>query len=419
MENNKAIKIHGEKIKSKHVQQFPLGRDEFMYKRRGPWPQPAPDHPMFMAAEVLHPARAEKWDWKMTAGLNYLKALITKLPLACRNWFLNSRMEHISDEQFTAMLTANTYSKYMRRRTADYFDDSNFVERLGPLDPGKQYFSVDFTPVQDIETYPGIYVAPTITLFERSGERETAVPLAISIGNLVGDKWQHNVITPEDENAWRLSKYFVLQGGAHVVTLSGHPATHFPYDTINAVTQSSVPMKHTIFKLLKPHLRLQLAVNNAVLEGGNSVVSESKGTFYAPYSGTGTNVRQLVAAGFIGYPHLLSKYQPSETPTDAYPRWYYPMGPRDIPSDFGRVLSAYYSTVQSFVRKVVAEIVAMENTDRGQEEIYYITEWARNIARWLPGFPNDKEIMKLDDNGDPKLVCALTTFIWDVSVAHT
>jgi hypothetical protein len=32
-----------------HTHTFPLPRTDFMYLRRGPWPQPAPDHPMAMA----------------------------------------------------------------------------------------------------------------------------------------------------------------------------------------------------------------------------------------------------------------------------------------------------------------------------------------------------------------------------------
>ena len=42
-----------------HTKAFPLPKSDFMYQRSGPWPQPAPDHPMAMAAEVLHLPKAD------------------------------------------------------------------------------------------------------------------------------------------------------------------------------------------------------------------------------------------------------------------------------------------------------------------------------------------------------------------------
>ncbi len=374
---------------------------------------------MGMAAEVLHPSKFDQDDWNHTARWNYFKALVTKLPLAFYNWFVHSKIDHLPDAEFAWILTTTNYSKFLRRRSADDLATTDFGHRLGPLDAARQYLSADFTPIQDVQPYPGMYVAPTIVLLARDGERGPSRVLAISIGHLEGSQWRHVVLTPEDVNAWTLAKYFVIQGGAHMVALCGHPATHFPYDTVNAVTQSSVPVKHTLFKLLKPHLRLQLAVDNAVLEGGHSVVSESHGEFYAPFVGTSTEVRQLVAAGYLGYPNPLSKYDPSETPGPAHPRWSYDKAVRDIPSDYGVYLAAYHDTVRRFVRKVVAHILAMKDSEQGREEIYYIRRWAHYIAGWLPGFPDDNEILAPDENGDPRLVMAVSTFIWDVAVAHS
>ncbi|MGK2914450.1 MAG: hypothetical protein ACSLE5_08355 [Porticoccaceae bacterium] len=373
---------------------------------------------MAMAAEVLHPSPADQEDWNRTVRWNYIKALVTKLPLAFYNWFVHSRIDHLPDAEFAAILATTNYSKFLRRRSADELAATEFGRRLGPLDPARQYLTADFTPIQDVQPYPGMYVAPTIVLLARDGERGSAGVLAISIGHLEGDGWQHVVLTPADVKAWVLAKYFAIQGGAHMVTLCGHPATHFPYDTVNAITQSSVPMKHTLFKLLKPHLRLQLPVDNAVLEGGNSVVSETRGEFYAPFVGTSTEVRQMVAAGYLGYPNPLSKYAPADAPGPAHPRWSYATAVRDIPSDYGLYLTAYHDTVKRFVRKVVAHILAMQDSDRGREEIYYIRRWAHYIAGWLPGFPDDDEILAMDESGDPRLVTAVTTFIWDVAIAH-
>lgn len=403
-----------------HQQSFPLPRSAFLHDRRGPWPQPAPDHPMGMAAEVLHPAKSDDQDWNRTAGMNYLKALVTKLPLALYNWFIHYRIDHIGDREFASLLESTNYSKYLKLKTVEQLADSDFAARLGPLAADRQYLVATFTPIQDVVPYPGIHVAPTLVLLSRPMPQPASGPrkfppcevLAISIGHLEQQRWKQVVVTPVDSHAWVLAKYFALQGGAHIVALTGHPATHFPYDTVNAVTQSSVPMHHTLFQLLQPHLRLHLSVDHAVLEGGNSVVSESRGTFYAPFAGPSDSVRNLVAAGYLGYPNRLSTYTRNEPPATGIPAWSYANAVHDVPSDYGSFLKAYHQSIRRFVRTVVATI-------HSEEEHYYIRRWAQYIADWLPGFPNGEQIMERDAHGDPKLVDAVTTYIWDVAIAHS
>lgn len=407
---------------NQHVKTYPRDRGDFLYNRAGPWPQPAPDHPMAMAAEVLHPAKADKLDWKRTAGRTYFKTMLTSIPRAAYNAYTRGRVEDISDEVFAELLTTTIYSKYLRGTELVPLPP-DLRAAVDPLDDRLRHYTMDFTPMQDIAPYDGIWVSPTVTLFsvDPAGGRYRA--LAIRIGHLDAGtrKWSSIVVTPEDAEAWTLSKYFVLQGAGHVTTLAGHPATHFPFDTVNAITASAVPMDHTLFKLLLPHMRLALAVNHAVLEGGNSVVSETHGEIYAPYSAPGARVRVLVAAGYIGYPHALSSYANSSTPTPAYPKWEYPLVPRalDIPSDFGRVLKAYHETITEFVRKVVAYVLTQPDQRKRDEEIYYIQCWAHYIAHWMPGFPDADRILELDEKGDPYLVSAVTAYIWDVSVAHS
>jgi hypothetical protein len=160
-------------------------------------------------------------------------------------------------------------------------------------------------------------------------------------------------------------------------------------------------------------------VNHAVLEGEHSVVSESRGEFFAPFVGPGTEIRQLVAAAYVGYPHDLSRYARSDHPWPDFPEWRFPLEPRFAPSDFGRITSAYHKVIKDFVRKVVAGIFARADTTEGEEELYYVKRWARYVAQWLPGFPDDTMILENDAAGDPNLVNALTGYIWDVSVLHS
>jgi len=399
---------------------FPLPRSAFRYGRTGPWPQPAADQPMYMAAEVMHLPKAEQRHWNWTVRINYFKAMLTKLPLALYNWFIHNRIDHATDAECAWMLTTTCYAKYLRRRTAAQLAGSNFEQHLGPFDPKRDYLISDFTTMQDLDPYPGMHVAPTVVLFGRVASGKAYELLAISIGHLQGDRWQHLVMTPADGHAWTLAKYYAIQGAAHMTSLSGHPATHFPYDTVNAITVSAIPTAHTLFKLLEPHLELHLAVDHAVLEGGSSIVSERHGEFYAPYVCNGTNIRQLVPTGYIGYPNPLSKYAPSNEPGPNYKPWTYPTAAPDIPSDYGRFLAEYYDTVRGYVREVVAHIAALGDTRQGEEERYYIQRWAHYIAQVLPGFPDEHAILAPGSDGDPypNLVLALTTYIWDVAIAH-
>ena len=399
---------------------FPLPRSAFRYGRTGPWPQPAADQPMFMAAEVMHLPKAEQKHWNWTVRINYIKAMLTKLPLAFYNWFVHSRIDHATDAECAWMLTTTCYAKYLRRRTAEQLKGSDFETTLGRFDPQREYLISDFTTMQDLDPYPGIHVAPTVVLFGRAASGKGYELLAISIGHLEGNRWKHLVLTPADSHAWTLAKYYAIQGAAHMTSLSGHPATHFPYDTVNAITVSSIPTAHLLFKLLEPHLELHLAVDHAVLEGGDSIVSERHGEFYAPYACNGTNIRQLVPTGYIGYPNPLSKYEPSNEPGPNYKPWTYPKAAPDIPTDYGRFLAAYYETVRGYVREVVGQIAALGDSAQGAEQRYYIQRWAHYIAQVLPGFPDEHAILAPGSDGDPypNLVAAVTTYIWDVGIAH-
>lgn len=397
-----------------------LPRTDFLGLRQGPWPQPAPDSPMGMVAEVLHPLAEDVRHWNWTARINYIKALVTKFPLALYNWFIHNRIEHLSDAECARMLTTSSYSKFLRRRSASQLDDTIFRARLGAFDAQTEYLLTDFTTMTLIRPYPGIHVAPTISLCARARPGDACVLLAIAIGHQERADWKYVVLTPEDRNAWTLAKYFVIQGAGHMISLSGHPASHFPYDTVNAITVSAVPMRHTLFRLLEPHLPLHLAVDNAVLQGGHSIVSETRGEIYAPFAGCSDEVRKLVPTGYQGFP---APEALGGAPIQNYRPWTYPRNAGDIPSDYGRVLSAYYATVRRFVQKAVAHIDRMRGTDEGEEERYYIGIWAWHISQWLPGFPDRETILAPDDARPdepmPRLTDALTTYIWDVAVAHS
>ena len=50
-----------------------LTPDHFLYGRKGPWPQPSPDHPLKEAAEVLNVPLVEGIVWDLAVGVRLLR----------------------------------------------------------------------------------------------------------------------------------------------------------------------------------------------------------------------------------------------------------------------------------------------------------------------------------------------------------
>ena len=75
------------------------------------------------------------------------------------------------------------------------------------------------------------------------------------------------VFTNADGEAWRMARYFLLQGAIHRINLIDHTEVHFPPDAINAITKTVLPKDNLVLRLLQPHLWLSMCVNNTVLEG--------------------------------------------------------------------------------------------------------------------------------------------------------
>ncbi|HKX99836.1 MAG TPA: hypothetical protein VJL86_08960 [Steroidobacteraceae bacterium] len=398
-----------------------LSRDDFMGQRKGPWPQPAPDSPVGMAAEVLHPPEDDLKLWKRRTQRYYIRELVTKFPLALYNWFFQYRIDHLSDQEVAEMMTTSSYSKFLRKRTAAELRDTIFHERLAFADD-VGYLISDFTTMKRVKPKPGMYAAPTVSLFAPKPGSKDYECLAIAIGHQEGADWRYVVLMPGDEDAWMLAKYFVIQGASHMICLSGHPASHFPYDTVNAVTVTALPKDHTLFRLLEPHLPLHLSVDHSVLQGRASIVSQSHRPIYSPFVGTNDNVRALVPTGYRGCdaPQELSR-DPGCLQRQNYRKWSYPKDGGQIPSDYGRVLRAYYATVRRFVVKVVNHIATIADEGQRGLELHFIRHWADYIEQWLPGFPDEDSVLVDGDAADrfPNLTTAVTTYIWAVAVAHS
>ncbi|MDD0851999.1 lipoxygenase family protein [Halobacteriovorax sp. GB3] len=363
-----------------------LGPKSFMYGRKGPWPQPSPAHPQGEAFAVIHLPFIEKLDWWIHIGSRYMYSLGMAPFMLLKALFFNG-LSPVSDTEFHAILTNSMMSKFLCPK----LDEDDLINFKDVLEEGERYMITDLQAVQTVKPYKGIHVSATKTLFKMkmndANEMEYEV-VAIYVFKT------NELFRPTDGDAWELAKYFVLQGGAICATLVVHPNLHFPLDAINAITKTSLPKKHPIVQLLKPHMRFTLPLENAVLTFGLSVLKNKPWMSYAPYPGHYDGLRDLLVEGFTGIKG-----------NDSYPPYEFPMNPPKIYSKYGDFQQAYFDVMYTFVSKVLEKV---DPNDR------YVISWANYISEHVPGFPSGSEIFEGDN-----LVRAVTSYFWSITVAHS
>jgi hypothetical protein len=357
---------------------------DFLYGRKGPWPQPCPDHPYGEAPGVIHLPLGEWVDWWLKIGARFAFLWPVLTPVYFLSGLLHPGLKEVSDDEFHEYLTNSMMARFITPKL-DKVDLEIFSSYM---EAGKNYYVVDLDPVRVVETFKGMYVSPTKTLLVEVGEEKFEI-LCIWMDKTA------EVINPRDGDAWKLAKYFVLQGGALCATMVVHPLQHFPMDSINAVTKTALPKNHTLFKLLHEHMRFTLPLENAVLNFKMSLLHNDRWwKTYAPFPGPYQGIRDLLVEGFTGIHN-----------NDSYPPFTYPRRPPKIYSGYGVFLDAYYETIYNFVDKVVKTI---------PPDDHYVSNWADYISNWIPGFPNGKEIRQ-----GKTLTEVVAYYIWDVTVGHT
>ena len=371
----------------------------FLYARKGPWPQPSPRRPLGTSPEVLHLPWQEKLDWQRHIGLRYLRDLFLYAPISLVKAVRFRELPVIPDPDLSSVLTRGIYSRFLA--PLDEVDEEAFAGRYDPDDGGVR-FKLDFSPIAGVHPYHGMYVSPTVTLVDApSGRVEDLAVRAIAIGD------QRLVLGPEDGESWDLAKYYVLQGCSYATLFTGHPNVHFPFDTVNAVTKGSLPTDHLLFKVLYPHLRFSLVLDNAVLQSPSSVISNYQSTIYDPFTARASDgLMSFFVAGYKGQPG-----------NSAYPAYHYPTRERGLglpPTPYGEFLGRYFDPFLEFATAVVDHMT--------EEELGFAQEWARWIHVWIPGFPDldfrhaDEEVIA---ESKAKLAHAVAVVLWDVTVVHS
>lgn len=383
---------------------------DYYYNRKGPWPQPQPSHPFGFAPGVVHVPKDEVKKWNRTIGIHYKITFLTYWPVSMKYAFQNRSLKPVSDAEFEELLTHSSFSKFIsnelneREKYPENEKLTIFKEFLD-AEPEEKFFVSDFTLLEHCLSYPGIFTAPTISLFKGDlvdGKRKV---VAIYFPDTP------LMLEPKDGNAWELAKYFVLQGAAIRISSSAHANLHFPYDSINAVSKTCLPKDSVLLRLLKPHLDLTLELNYSVLNSPTSPIVNNQKLPFAAFPAPEGGLAGMFLYGYNGI-----EGNPS------YPKYKFQIVPDTFHSDYGTFLMAYYDTIFDFVHKVVEQIPQDEFTD--------IMIWADYVKTWVPDFPSGKEFFHLDQNGEAKfkkrdengekslLSRVIANIIWDLSIGH-
>lgn len=345
----------------------------------GPRPMPSRRYPLAMPPSVARIPLAEFLELGVYVVSRLKLTSLVYQPLAYAYAQSHPHPKPLTNNEITQIFTRTVFSRFLNPK----LDPADLKTFKKYIKPGAQYQKVDFSLMSRLFAFSGLYTAPTVMLFEK--DRHELKPVAIKINN--------QVLAPSQKNAWELAKFFVLQGANYHLVLGFHPWVHFPMDTLIAATKSILPKNHLLYKLMAPHMRFTLALNNRVLEHPRTIVENLQDENYSPYTAPGASIRSFMSAMFLGVEG-----------NSSFPAYRYTNGPCQIDSPYGEFLNSYYAVILKFTRQILSQI---------QKNDPDVIKWADTISQWLPGFPDGKSIFK-----DENLARSVAHFIWDVSVVH-
>ena len=358
---------------------------DYLYGTRGPWPRPSPlalGDEMPSTAVLLPDQELERFRVTLVKRYNrqvrygWIKPYLESL-------FFRG-LEPLSDEDLLCTLTDTVHSRFLNP-VLDPIDEEAFGPILREHSRADQIYKVDFSALALVEPLPEIYFASTVTLIQRDREGMHSL-LAIAIDGVV--------LRAGCGPAWELAKYFVLQGSAIHSIECFHPLVHFPYNAANALTKTLLPKNHVLFRLLLPHLDLQLPLDYGAMYHPKAVTRNNQEEIYTPFGDKENSIFNLISAGYRGIEG-----------NSSYPGYRFELGSGTIHSDYGIFLQQYYQTILRFVEQVVTQIPDSDP---------YVKRWAKVIGQYVPGFPDDQEILRLGI-----LAQTVATMICNYSVTHT
>lgn len=339
-----------------------------------------PKNPKKAAPRVVNIWKHEFLRFIFFRHLKWWATHILYLPVAVYDFLTKKSVKVPDDDSFARIFSYSLCSKMLSSEFTSE-DLKTFEPWMQAQSVNSIFYKLDYTFMAQATPDPGMFASPTVCLFKLNGDQYLE-PLVIKVGDCC--------IAPENIDAWKMAKLMVLHNVNYAVIVSYHPLLHFPMDAINVHTLK-LPSSHILHQLLKPHLMLQLRINNAVRYSRISVRKPVQNLSYTPFFGDTSSLTMALYSGFDDR----RTFRP----------YRFKAGPPDFPFAYGHYLKSYYNTVYDYVKKVVGHIPSKDPL---------VAEWAENIAEWTPGFPGKDEIFQGDN-----LASAIATFIFDVSIEHS
>jgi hypothetical protein len=374
-----------------------LPPDQFLYGRKGPWPQPSPAHPLKEAAEVLNIPLAESLIFDATIGRRLVEEQIGYAGLASVGAAADLTLPIPTDDEFNTYMLGTCYTRYLQPASTS---DITCNKNSGAV----KYWKYDFSAMVLVKPLEGLYCAPVVCFFEEDTNKKRR---CVEIKFRADKPDRQDVSVCPGDNAWGLGKIYALQGAAYHMLFVVHPTLHMPMDSVIAITKTTLPHIHPLFQLLYPHTGYTLALDNAVLEGSYSVVNDNaQGTWFDPLTGDAYNLKLLFAAGYTGLKDWNGHKNWFGT---SYPPYDYTKPQMGFDSAYGAWLSDYYDVFTGF-SYVIAETALKADSD---PDASYLKRWARYNNTYVLGFPDENAIIDQDC-----LTQTLATFMWDLTVSH-
>lgn len=354
----------------------------YKFSIQAPWPQPSPHDPLNLPPTVLHVPEGEISDFLNRIVDRYVRTLRDYWPRALAYSIKHPKLETCTDEEFVHFMTDTPLVRCISE-TLDARDEALFADVRKPR--GGKLIKVDSRILDGLDTLPEMHNGNGTALLHRNKAGEHTL-LAIAFGK--------EVFTPADGDHWTLAKSHLLQGATLALILGMHPRIHFPCDPINALSKTILPPEHTLSRLLAPHHYMQLPLDFAVLYIDRSVAHNNQREIYTPFT--------LTRGGFLT---LMSRAYKGMRGNSATPAYRFRLGGEYTYGRYGEFLSAYYEVILAFVEKVLADVPEGDPA---------IKRWADEISRYVPGFPNGRQIFEGDT-----LAQTVATYIHNVSVVHS
>lgn len=335
----------------------------------GMWPQASVVHPELPPAIATVKSSERRHHLRINAT-RYLGQILALSPKAACKALFKTRVKPISDQRFSQIISHTCLAQHLRPGTHADLQVPN----------EQNLFHIPMTMMEEVEPLEGMYLPNTSVWMIQTKPREYEV-LAIEVGGIF--YW------PKDLQ-WPWARYVALMCLQHYLICLTHPKLHFPNDIINCLTRSMIPEGHLLYRLLKPFTQYTLGLDQAVLHHQRSVFYNSQKEVYTPFSTAFPD--QLAAIGYRGY-----------EPADLAPFHY--TQETSVDTHYQAYLDDWLSHIQVLTTTV---------TERMADKDPYVSLWADEVARWVPGFPDGQTIWK-----PGQLAIVAARYIMEVTVRHS